>query len=74
MATSDLLTVGDLAEIFGVEQWRVRRAVDTIECEMRRVGLYRLIPRSQLATVGAELQRRGWLPAATGAPSEEATQ
>jgi len=64
VSSCDLLTVGNLAEIFGVEQWRVRRAVDSIECGMRRVGLYRLIPRSQLATVAAELQRRRWLPQA----------
>jgi hypothetical protein len=62
VSSSDLLTVGDVSDIFGVAEWRVRRSVDSIECEMVRAGLYRLIPRSQLATVGAELQRRGWLP------------
>lgn len=61
MASGDLLTVGDLAEIFGVDQWRVRRAVDSVECGVVRAGLYRLIPRSQLAPVVVELQRRGWL-------------
>jgi len=67
---SDLLTIGDIAEVFGVEEWRVRKSVDAVAvaCGMRRAGLYRLIPRSQLATVGAELQRRGWLP--TAEPAE----
>ena len=67
MANGDLLTVGDIAEIFAVEAWRVRRTVDSIDCGLRRVGLYRLIPRAHLATVGAELQRRGWLPASANA-------
>jgi hypothetical protein len=62
VSKEDLLTIGDVSDIFGVAEWRVRRSVDSIECEMVRAGLYRLIPRSQLATVGAELQRRGWLP------------
>ena len=70
MSDGDLLTVGDLADIFGLEPWRIRRAVDSVECGVRRVGLYRLIPRSQLAVVGAELQRRGWLASAAGPASE----
>ena len=66
MSSGDLLTVGDVSEIFGVAEWRVRRSIDSVECEMVRAGLYRLIPRSQLATVGAELKRRGWLPGQQG--------
>lgn len=71
MSTGDLLTVGDVAAIFGVDQWRIRKAVDAIECGVVRAGLYRLIPRSQVATIAAELHRRGWLPEVRGVPHVE---
>lgn len=71
MAVTDLLTVGDVAEIFGVDPWRVRKAVDSIDCGLVRAGLYRLIPRSQLATIAAELRQRGWLHEGQGVPHGE---
>ena len=51
------LTVGQVAEISGVPEWRVRRIVDNLDAEIPRAGLYRLIPRSLLAAIGAKLQQ-----------------
>ena len=62
MSQSSHLTVGELAAIYGVPAWRIRKIVDSLDVEIQRAGLYRLIPRSALALVGGELQRRGWLP------------
>lgn len=59
---SDHLTVGEVAKVYGVDAWRIRRIVDALDVEIPRAGLYRLIPRAQLAAVAIELQRRGWLP------------
>lgn len=56
------LTTGEVAQFCGVEIWRVRRAVDSLPGPVHRVGRNRVIPRSQLPEVTAELARRGWLP------------
>lgn len=56
------LTVGQVAAFCGVEVWRVRRAVDALPVPVQRLGQNRVIERSQLPAVTAELQRRGWLP------------
>jgi hypothetical protein len=55
------LTVGQVAEIYGVPDWKIRRVVDSLDCEIPRAGLYRLIPRNLLGVVAVELQRQGWL-------------
>lgn len=57
----ELLTVGDMTELLATDGWRIRKVVDAINCGVRRAGLYRLVPRSQLGTVVAELERRKWL-------------
>jgi hypothetical protein len=56
------LTVGDVAETFGVAPWRVRRVVDSLHLPVERAGRYRLIQRSALGEIAVELRRRGWLP------------
>ena len=58
----DYLTVGQTAELFQVEQWQARRAVDALGVEIPRIANYRAIPRRLLGAVATELQRRGWLP------------
>lgn len=63
------LTVGDVARDNGLPLWKVRTAADSLEIEMPRAGLYRLIPRESLPLVIAELRRRGWLPELTEAAS-----
>jgi hypothetical protein len=59
---AEVLTVGDVARGNGLPLWKVRNAVDSLEIDMPRAGLYRLIPRESLPLVIAELRRRGWLP------------
>ncbi len=56
------LTVGQVAQFCGVDTWRVRRAVDALPFRVQRIGTYRIIERSQLPEITAELKRRGWLP------------
>ena len=56
------LTVGQVAGIYGVPDWKIRRLVDSLDADIPRAGLYRLIPRSLLGTIAIELQRQGWLP------------
>jgi hypothetical protein len=51
------LTVGEVARIFQAPEWRVRKIVDSLGPEIPRAGLYRLVPRSMLAAIGAKLQR-----------------
>ena len=54
-------TVGEIAKLFGVPQWIVRRIVDGLGVEIPRAGQYRLISPSTLPQIAAELERRGWL-------------
>jgi hypothetical protein len=56
------LTVGQIAELFGLPAWKVRRAVDALKVEIPRAGNYRIIPRNLLGKIAAELERRGWQP------------
>ena len=55
------LTVGEVAKFYGLPDWKIRRAVDSLNVEIPRAGRYRLIPREMLGVVAAELDRRGWL-------------
>lgn len=52
------LTVGEIAAIYDAPAWLVRRVVDSLGVEIPRVGQYRLIPRSELASIGSKLQQR----------------
>lgn len=72
MAESKPLTVGDVAEIFGVDAWRIRRIVDSLPAEIPRAGTYRLISRVHLPAIGAELHRRGWTATPDGQDGERA--
>ena len=62
MSQSAHLTVGQVAEIYDVPAWKIRRVVDALDVEIPRAGLYRLIPRNLLGIIATELQRQGWLP------------
>lgn len=57
------LTVGQLADLFGLPTWKIRRAVDSLDGEIPRVGLYRLVPRVRLGELALALNERGWLAA-----------
>lgn len=54
-------TVGEVARLYGVDPWKVRRIVDALNAELPRAGLYRLIPKSMLASIAVALKDRGWL-------------
>lgn len=64
-------TTGEIAELFGVEPWKVRRLYELgLLPDPPRAGQYRMIPEGDLPQVRAELSARGWLPAKTaGAPA-----
>ena len=62
MSGRPYLTVGEIASIYNVPAWRIRRLVDSLGTSIPRAGLYRLVPRDLLGTIAAELQRKGWLP------------
>ena len=59
MEQSSHLTVGDVARIYGVPAWQIRRIVDSLDVEIPRAGQYRLIPREQLPEIAIELKKRG---------------
>jgi hypothetical protein len=65
--TTPYLTIGQVADIYGVADWQARRAVDALEVQIPRAGLYRLVPRALLGKIAQELDRRGWLSEPTGA-------
>ena len=52
------LTVGQIADIYQVPAWKIRRVVDSLDVEVERVGLYRVVPRDALTQIGAELDKR----------------
>lgn len=62
MSNDTHLTVTQVAKIYGVPAWRIRRLVDSLGIEIPRAGLYRLIQRDLLGTIAVELDQRGWLP------------
>ena len=53
-------TIGEIANLFGLPDWKIRRAVDGLGQEIPRAAGYRLVPRSVLPLLTLELQRRGW--------------
>ncbi|MBT6155798.1 MAG: hypothetical protein HOK71_12085 [Planctomycetaceae bacterium] len=55
-------TVGEVAELYGIPNWKIRRVADSLGDTIPRVGQYRLIDRSTLGAIAAELSRQGWLP------------
>ncbi len=69
MAIHSYLTVGDVARLYGVAQWRIRKIVDGLDADIPRAGLYRMIPRDLLDVIATELDQRGWLPAETHSSS-----
>jgi hypothetical protein len=70
MTSQSHLTIGQIADIYGVPGWKIRRVVDSLGVDIPRVGLYRLVPRELLGMIAAELQAQDWLPSAKseGAP------
>jgi predicted DNA-binding transcriptional regulator AlpA len=55
-------TTRDVAEILGVDHWRVMRLYETGTLpNPPRIGRLRAIPRSELADIVEALRDRGWL-------------
>jgi DNA-binding transcriptional MerR regulator len=55
-------TTGDVAKLFGVKVWQVRRLFeDGTLPEPPRHGSYRAIPQESLAPIARVLADRGWL-------------
>ena len=50
------LTTGQVATFYDVPEWRIRKIVDSLGCDIPRVGLYRMIPRDVLPAIAARLQ------------------
>ena len=61
MSQKSHLTIGEVANTFAVPTWKIRRVVDSLDVEIPRAGLYRLVPRAALGLIAVELQRQGWL-------------
>jgi hypothetical protein len=55
MTQKSFFTVGQLADRFNEPQWKVRRAVDSLDTEVPRAGQYRLVPAEMLPAIGAKL-------------------
>lgn len=65
------LTVGDVARLYSVETWQVRRVVDRLDVDVPRLGRYRLIPRELLGEIAAALRDSNWLPSPSTTPNTE---
>ena len=57
---SDFLTTADVGEILAQPDWRIRRAVDSLE-NIPRFGGRRAIPRDRLPEIIDVLRLRGWI-------------
>ena len=55
MASSHL-TTGQVAAFYNAPEWRIRRIVDSLGCDIPRCGPYRMIPRDMLPAIAARLQ------------------
>ena len=60
MAQSERLTTREVGELLGQPTWRIRRVVDSLK-DVERFGGKRVVRRSALPKIFAELQKRGWL-------------
>jgi hypothetical protein len=55
MTLASHLTTGQVAIFYNVPEWRIRKIVDSLDCDIPRVGLYRMIPRDALPAIAARL-------------------
>lgn len=56
--SADIVTVGDAARLFERPEHQVRRVVDQLWPEAKRVGRARVIPRANLVELAAAIERR----------------
>jgi len=64
MVLTSHLTTGQVAAFYGVPEWRIRRIVDSLDCDIPRAGLYRMIPRDVLPAIAARLHDKAVVEAA----------
>lgn len=55
MTQKSFFTVGQLADRLHEPEWKVRRAVDSLDTEIPRAGQYRLVPSEMLPEIDAKL-------------------
>lgn len=70
-AMEDHLTVGEVAKLYSVQTWHVRRVVDRLGADIPRAGGYRLIPRTLLGDIYIALRERGLLPGPTATTCDQ---
>jgi len=63
---SDSFTTRQVSELLGQPEWRIRRAVDSMN-GIGRFGGKRVIPSTALPKIIDILRGRGWLPIETEA-------
>ncbi len=69
-ATLPFASIGDVADLLGVQSWRVARLFELgILPEPPRSGRRRLIPKSMVPEIVDALRERGWLPESEAASS-----
>lgn len=59
-----VMTLGQVAEWYGVRVWQVQRLADLGRLPVSRAGRLRVVNEDDLPAVEAELRRAGYLPAA----------
>lgn len=60
----DLMTLGSVAVRFGCQTWQVRRLFETGRLPpAQRIGLYRVVPESDLPKIEVALREAGYLKA-----------
>ena len=69
-AVNEVLTLGDVAEIFGIRLWKVRRLFERgFLSEPKRVGGYRIVFRADLPIIEQALREAGYLSASAAGKS-----
>ncbi len=57
MSQTPFLTTSQLARLFDVPSWRIRRIVDALDTDIPRIGGYRMITRKLLGKIATELEQ-----------------
>jgi DNA-binding transcriptional MerR regulator len=69
MQDRDFLTIGAVAKMYGLPPWQIRRLFERgLLPPARRIGLYRVIPGSDLPKVEKALRVAGYIPEEAACP------
>ena len=58
MTQEGFSTVGQLAKRFGRPEWKIRRVVDALNCDVPRIGPYRAIPADMVSQIAERLNEQ----------------